>query len=205
MSSIEMDDLSRRSTKRTSSDNQREIQDLAEAEKNGAISAWTMMAASLLTALAAILSLFPQFLLFLSTGMPSTLTSLERFLSLHFGIWLFTIAVALVLNIPLTSPLPLGLSQPDHPLLKPFTFACLLSSFISYNTRSVGSLAAIHCLITAIVGLWGLWVTVFGSSVRVSKKTGADKHTSSFIFGNKSAASKQKKEWLKQQKGGNSS
>ncbi|KAJ3821394.1 hypothetical protein F5880DRAFT_1614722 [Lentinula raphanica] len=187
-SSIKMDDLSQRSTKRTSSDNQQETQDLAEAEKDGAISAWTMMAASLLTALAAILSLFPQFLLFLSTGTPSTLTSLERFLSLRY-------------LIPSTSPLPLGLSQPDHPLLKPFTFACLLSSFISYNTRSVGSLAAIHCLITAVVGLWGLWVTVFGSSVRVSKKTGADKHTSSFIFGNKSAASKQKKEWLKQQKG----
>jgi len=35
----------------------------------------------------------------------------------------------------------------------------------------------------------------------VSKKTGADKHTSSFIFGNKSAASLQKKRWKKEQEG----
>ncbi|KAJ3732235.1 hypothetical protein DFJ43DRAFT_997313 [Lentinula guzmanii] len=207
MSSIEMDDLSIRSNKKEipNDEGNEETQDLPEVEKNEAISAWTMMAASLLTVLAAIFSLFPQLLLFLSTDTPSALTSLERFLSLHFGIWLFTIAVALVLNIPSTSPLPLGLSQPDHPLLKPFSFACLLSSFISYNTRSVGSLATIHCFLTAIVGLWGLWAMVFGSSVRVSRKTGADKHTSAFIFGNKSAASKQKKEWLRQQKDGRSS
>ncbi|KIK57745.1 hypothetical protein GYMLUDRAFT_172440, partial [Collybiopsis luxurians FD-317 M1] len=132
-------------------------------------------------------------------------TSLERFLATHFGIWLFTIAIAMVLNIPSSSPLPLRLSQADHPLLKPFTFACLFSSFISYNTRSVGSLASIHCFVTGVIGLWGLWVTVFGSSTRISKKTGADKHTSAFIFGNKAAASKQKKEWLKQQKDGRNS
>jgi hypothetical protein len=38
---------------------------------------------------------------------------------------------------------------------------------------------------------------VFGTSSSISKKTGADKHTSSFLFGNKSAASVQKKQWLK--------
>ncbi|KAJ4487882.1 hypothetical protein J3R30DRAFT_3432066 [Lentinula aciculospora] len=202
MSSIEMDDLSANKNKAAGSS---EDEDVPDNEKDEAISTWTMMAASLLIILAAIFSLFPQLLLFLSAETPSTLTPLERFLSIHFGIWLFTIAVALVLNIPSSSPLPLGLSQPDHPLLKPFTFACLISSLISYNTRSVGTLASVHCLLTAVVGLWGLWVIVFGSSVRVSKKTGADKHTSSFIFGNKSAASKQKKEWLRQQKGGRSS
>jgi hypothetical protein len=37
---------------------------------------------------------------------------------------------------------------------------------------------------------------IFGNSSSVSKKTGADKHTSSFLFRNKAAASVQKKEWL---------
>ncbi|KAJ4498039.1 hypothetical protein C8R41DRAFT_917060 [Lentinula lateritia] len=203
MSSIEMKDLSKRSAKEEAEENNHEIQPSPEAVNNEAISAWTMVTASLLTLLAAIFSIYPQLLLFLSTNTSSTLTPLERFLSIHFGIWLFTIAIALLLNIPSSSPLPLlGLGQPEHPLLKPFTVACLLSSFISYNTRSVGSLATIHCLLTAVVGLWGLWVMVFGSSVRISKKTGADKRTSAFIFGNLSAASKQKKEWLKQQKSG---
>jgi len=198
MSSIEMDDLSNRAQNKETVE--LESQDLSEVEKDEAITAWTLMAASLLTLLAAILCLFPQLLLFLSTDTPSALTALERFLSIHFGIWLFTIAVAMLLNLPSSSPLPLGITPASHPLLKPFTFACLLSSFLSYNTSSVGTLATIHCVLTGIVSLWGLWVIVFGGSARVSKKTGADKHTSAFLFGNKSAASKQKKEWRKQQK-----
>jgi len=50
---------------------------------------------------------------------------------------------------------------------------------------------------SGIIGLWGAWAAMFGDSSSVSKKTGADKHTSAFLFGNKSAASVQKKEWLK--------
>jgi hypothetical protein len=34
----------------------------------------------------------------------------------------------------------------------------------------------------------------------MSKNTGADKRTSSFLFGNKSAASVQKKQWTNEQK-----
>jgi len=41
---------------------------------------------------------------------------------------------------------------------------------------------------------------MFAGSPLVSKKTGADKHTSSFIFGNKASASSQKKRWKKEQK-----
>jgi len=197
-----MDDLSNRSKQKETPEDQ--TGELSEVENNDAVSTWTLMAAFMLTVLAAILCLFPQLLLFLSTDTPSALTSLERFLSVHFGIWLFTIAVAMLLNIPSSTPLPLGIgaTQIGHPLLKPFTFACLASSFLSYNTHLVGALATIHCVITGIIGLWGLWVIVFGASTRVSKKTGADKHTSAFLFGNKSAASKQKKEWRKQQKDG---
>jgi len=40
---------------------------------------------------------------------------------------------------------------------------------------------------------------VFANASLYSQKTGADKHTSAFIFGNKSAASVQKKAWKKQQ------
>ncbi|KAF5377019.1 hypothetical protein D9757_007714 [Collybiopsis confluens] len=198
MTSIEMDDLSNRDP--TGDVVQAKLD--SEAEFDGTISSWTLVTAILLTVFAAILSLFPQFLLFLaSTGRPSsTLTSLERFLATHFAIWLFTIAIAMILNIPSSSPLPAKLPHPNHPLLMPFTFACLFSALISYNTRSVGSLTSVHCFITAIVGLYGLYVVLFGSSSRISTKTGADKHTSAFIFGNKSAASKQKKEWSNRQR-----
>ena len=40
---------------------------------------------------------------------------------------------------------------------------------------------------------------VFEGTSRYSRKTGADKHTSRFLFGNKAAASSRKKEWKKQQ------
>jgi hypothetical protein len=61
------------------------------------------------------------------------------------------------------------------------------------------------------IGLWGLWTAsynecvatairanyksqvVFANSSSISKTTGADKHTSAFIFGNQAAASSQKK------------
>lgn len=109
----------------------------------------------------------------------------------------------------------------DHPLLRSVTFASSLSAFLAYNTSDVGPLATIVCVGSAITGLWGLWTVcletilqslilkyvlvlgqiVFGDSSLVSNKTGADKHTSSFIFGNKQAASVQKKLWRKEQKG----
>lgn len=40
---------------------------------------------------------------------------------------------------------------------------------------------------------------LFSGTSYISRKTGADKRTSGFIFGNKAAASSQKKEWKKQQ------
>jgi hypothetical protein len=41
---------------------------------------------------------------------------------------------------------------------------------------------------------------LFAGSSYISKKTGADKHTSTYLFGNKKAASAQKKEWKERQK-----
>jgi len=54
-----------------------------------------------LLVLASCLVFFPRFLLFISEpawGYRSSLTALESFLALHFGIWLSAIALALVLN-----------------------------------------------------------------------------------------------------------
>ena len=40
---------------------------------------------------------------------------------------------------------------------------------------------------------------VFSGPPAISRKTGADKHTSSFIFGNKTAASVKKRLWKRDQ------
>lgn len=41
---------------------------------------------------------------------------------------------------------------------------------------------------------------LFEGTSQISKKTGADKHTSAFLFGNKQAASLKKREWKKTQR-----
>jgi len=150
--------------------------------------------------------LFPQFLLFLAeTGgaeRRTTLSPLESFLALHFGIVLVAIALALVFNISSTQDVITQeqSSSVEHPLLRPLSGACLLIAFFSYNTKSVGSLAFLVFLGSATIGIWGLWSTLFAGSSYRSKKTGADKRTSRFIFGNRAAASAQKKQWNEQQK-----
>ncbi|KLO05965.1 hypothetical protein SCHPADRAFT_838649 [Schizopora paradoxa] len=149
--------------------------------------------------------LFPRFILFLSTSSENSeanLTPLEKFLSRQLSFFLFAIAITLVLYIPSEEP---GMSTRrrdalGHPLLGPLTFGSVLSAFVSYNTSSCGALSFFVSILTGIVGLWGLWVLLFEGSSRISKKTGADKHTSSFLFHNKQAASSQKKEWRKAQK-----
>ncbi|TDL24754.1 hypothetical protein BD410DRAFT_59676 [Rickenella mellea] len=154
------------------------------------------------------LLLFPRFLLFLSVpddGFDNRLTPLERFLSAQFGMFLVTIAITLVLYIPDTSvPIELRRRRDSlgHPLLGPLTGTSLIAAFVSYNTKTVGSLAFLFFLFTAIIGSWGMWVALFEGSSHVSRKTGADKRTSAFLFGNKTAASKQKKEWKRAQSGG---
>ncbi|KAI1795859.1 hypothetical protein LXA43DRAFT_690784 [Ganoderma leucocontextum] len=149
------------------------------------------------------LLLYPKLLLFLSetgTEPRTALTPLESFLAWNTGIMLTALAVALVFNIP-SGPEVLHPRRwsPDHPLLEPMSSACLLISFLSYNTSSVGSLGFLISLGSGTIGLWGLWAILFAGSSSISRKTGADKRTSRFIFGNKAAASSKKKEWKQEQ------
>ncbi|TBU65801.1 hypothetical protein BD310DRAFT_984973 [Dichomitus squalens] len=171
---------------------------------DGVVSSWAWTSAIILLLAAAPLILYPKLLLFLSeTGLERrvSLTPLESFLAWNTGIVLIVLAVALVYNIhpghEILNPKRSG--PPDHPLLEPMTSACLLISFLSYNTSSVSSLGFLVCLGSGTIGLWGLWAILFAGSSYISRKTGADKRTSRFIFGNKAAASSKKKEWKKEQ------
>ncbi|KAF7323034.1 hypothetical protein HMN09_00083300 [Mycena chlorophos] len=162
---------------------------------------WAWSTAALLGALSAVFFAFPRFILLLSGEQRTELTSIESFFARHGSIWLFAVAVGLVLNVPHSSPADILLSQKEetrHPLLIPLTVASSTCAFLAYNDSSVGSLSTIVAGGSAVIGIWGAWAWAFGNSSAVSKKTGADKHTSAFIFGNKSSASSQKKEWVKQ-------
>lgn len=69
---------------------------------SSSLTAWSYFTASILALLASALILFPRLLLFLSQSSAAergTLTSLEAFLTLHFGIYLVVIAAALILNV----------------------------------------------------------------------------------------------------------
>ncbi|KAJ7172412.1 hypothetical protein C8R46DRAFT_1085857 [Mycena filopes] len=202
MTEIEMDDLSKRPSPPPPDAPPTAVPD-------GVSTFWAWTAASLLVLFSLVLSVSPRLLLFLSEPPDApekrtVLTPLESFLAVHASIWLSAVSIGLVLNIPSTPPVDaLPLHQqgtPNHPLLIPLTIAGSLSAFLAYNTQTVGSLASIVFVGSTVIGLSGTWAAVFGNSSSVSKKTGADKHTSSFLFGNKSAASAQKKEWRKKQR-----
>ncbi|KAG9019631.1 hypothetical protein FRB90_011977 [Tulasnella sp. 427] len=169
---------------------------------------WAWITAAWFTILALPLLIFPRLLLFLSTPfnihtseIRETMTPLEGYLCTHVGIGLLALAIALVTAIP--SPPPIvraGVVPPPqtHPLLAPLSFSLAVTSFISYNTKNIGPLGMIMTLGCGITGLWGLWVMAFEGTGNYSNKTGADKHTSSFLFGNKASASQQKKLWKKE-------
>ncbi|KAK0503324.1 hypothetical protein EDD18DRAFT_628125 [Armillaria luteobubalina] len=147
--------------------------------------AWSYGCSALLTIASGTLILSPRFLLFLASEHRSP-TPLESFLMAHLGICLFAVALALILN---------------HSLLLPLTLCSFISSLLAYNTTDVGSLATLGSVAAGGIAIWGLWILVFGdaSSSSISKTTGADKHTSSFIFGNTASASAQKKRWKRDQ------
>ncbi|KZP19491.1 hypothetical protein FIBSPDRAFT_828050 [Athelia psychrophila] len=202
---IEMQDLK-------ATDNRQEADRESESEdvRDYTITTWAWVATTLFSLLALCLIISPRLLLFVSETANdderrTALTPLESFLALQFGIFLLAVSSALLLNIPSVSPMQTALHErnasPTHPLLGPVAAACALSSFISYNTKHVGPLAILFCLGSGFVSLWSFWVVLFADSSLVSKKTGADKHTSSFIFGNKASASAQKKKWRKEQTG----
>ncbi|KIO28178.1 hypothetical protein M407DRAFT_72253 [Tulasnella calospora MUT 4182] len=169
---------------------------------------WAWITAAWFTILGLSLLVFPRLLLFLSAPynihtaeIRETMTPLESFLCTHVGIGLLALAIALVTSIP--SPPPIiraGVVPPSqtHPLLAPLSFALVTTAFISYNTKNIGPLGLIMTFGCGITGLWGLWVMAFEGTGDYSNKTGADKHTSSFLFGNKASASQQKKLWKKE-------
>ncbi|EIN07300.1 hypothetical protein PUNSTDRAFT_121454 [Punctularia strigosozonata HHB-11173 SS5] len=181
------------------------VEERVIAARDSAISVWALAGAVAFASAAATLILFPRFLLFAaetSADVRNVLTPLEAFLALHSGIFLLALSLALILNIPSSSPiLPRqDPTEPQHPLLVPLTVGCALSSWASYYAKDVGPLALVVCITTSTLCLWGLWVMAFAGTSRFSRKTGADKHTSRFLFGNKAAASTQKKEWKREQR-----
>nr|VWO98654.1 WD_REPEATS_REGION domain-containing protein [Ganoderma boninense] len=205
---IELDDLAQRRMRPESKPHvQTNSEQHATSDGNigdSTISNWAWATATLLLLVAIPLMLYPDLLLFLSetgTERRAALTPLESFFAWNTAIMLIALAVALVFNIPSESEVLRSSREGslDHPLLEPMSSACLLISFLSYNTSSVGSLAFLVCLGSGAIGLWGLWAILFAGSSSFSVKTGADKRTSRFIFGNKAAASSKKKEWKKEQ------
>jgi len=210
-SEIEMNNLSRTNIGRTELDNSDNDLPDDTVGRDYTISTWAWTSSTIFILLALCLIAAPRLLLFVSetasyTDRRTTLTPLESFLAIQFGILLSALSIALIFNIPSTSPAPdQRCTSPNHPLLIPVGFACALTALVSYNTSGVGPLASIFCLGSSIIALWSFWVIMFAGSSSVSKKTGADNHTSSFIFGNKAAASSQKKQWRKEQKAGGKS
>ncbi|KAF8522272.1 hypothetical protein BU17DRAFT_44783 [Hysterangium stoloniferum] len=147
---------------------------------------------------------FPRFILFLSSTIGNehrdTLTPLEKFLSLHFAILALSVAAGLLLSAPDSQAIIEHVnSRPHNPQIFPLTSGFLLTSFLAYNTpgEQIGPLSLFVALGTGTVGLWGLYVLLFAGSSSISRKTGADKRTSRFLFWNQSSASAQKKRWRK--------
>ncbi|TCD64643.1 hypothetical protein EIP91_003803 [Steccherinum ochraceum] len=210
---VELQDLSQRSSKSPVGSGSSESTPVPAAasgpditsndERDQSITTWAYASALLLSSFAFVLMFAPGILLFVSEAKDdrrTVLTPLESFLALHGGILLAALALGLLFNIPHDLVLSVQTQKAvGHPLLVPLTSACALSAFISYNTKSVSSLAFIVFVGAAVIGLWGIWTIMFAGSSYHSRKTGADKRTSRFLFGNKAAASSQKKEWKKAQ------
>ncbi|KAF8559781.1 hypothetical protein OG21DRAFT_1600392 [Imleria badia] len=200
-SNHEMDDLSRlHGSKSTSAEPPLE-DGVPRTGGDGSVSVWAWTSALILTLFSICLLAFPRFLLFLAepSGGRAILTPLEKYLALHLGIMLGTLAITIIAVLPNEWPTGLqrGTDPNCHPLLRPVTAASLVMALLSYENSSVGTLTTTVLLGSSIVGLLGLWMLVFSGPPVISRKTGADKHTSSFIFGNKSAASVQKRLWNK--------
>ncbi|KAG2157183.1 hypothetical protein DEU56DRAFT_722542 [Suillus clintonianus] len=201
---IELEDFSGR-IRPTRSDDETHVNSVDQnfTSQDGAIGLWVWISAAFFFVFSTSLLLFPRFLLFMAepSGGRSVLSPLESFFAAQLGIVMGAVALTLVVMIPNASPI--GFQQDDHvnshPLLVPVTSASVLLSFLSYNASGVGSLGNFVLLGSSLVSLFGLWVLLFAGPSVISKKTGADKRTSAFIFGNKNAASVRKKEWSKQQ------
>ncbi|KAG1782582.1 hypothetical protein EV702DRAFT_960777 [Suillus placidus] len=199
---IELEDYSsrRRTDDGTNVDS---VDETLASRQDGAIGLWAWISAALFIVFSTSLTLFPRFLLFMTepSGGRSILSPLESFLAVQLGIAMGAVALTLVITIPNASSI--GFQHDEHvnshPLLVPVTSASVLLAFLSYNKSGVGSFGSFIFLGSSFVGLFGLWVLLFAGPSVISKKTGADKRTSAFIFGNRNAASVRKNEWSKRQ------
>lgn len=169
------------------------------------VAVWTYLTSSLLLLTSLLFLCAPSFLLLLvSTSgeghVPATsLTPLESFLSTQLGLLAFALSLSLIVSLPSIEPIAARVQNPTsyHPMLYPVAGASALASMISYNSayselRTLGLLVSFS---SGTMALWGIWVILFACEGHVSKKTGADKHTSSWLFGNVNAASVQKRWW----------
>ncbi|KAJ1309769.1 hypothetical protein OPQ81_006535 [Rhizoctonia solani] len=202
--SFEMDELNENST--TSEKEEPMPMAVLEGEADD-LSTWAWLSAVWLIILASCLLLFPRFLLFLSTPpnrlARESLTPLEQFLSTQLGIGLLVVSFTLVTSIPSHHPadaIKQYHSAHNHPLLIPLTAGFAFIAFLAYNkpTDEIGSLGFLVFMGNSLCALYGSYLILFNGPTVRSKKTGADKHTSSFLFGNKNAASIQKKKWRKE-------
>ncbi|KAI0683700.1 hypothetical protein BC835DRAFT_1394303 [Cytidiella melzeri] len=174
-----------------------------DTQQEASVTLWAYAATVILLVLATPMIMFPNFLLYISESSAerrNALTPLESYLSVNSGILLATLGLALLFN----APAGLGIQLPStgkqaHPLLMPLTLSCSVIGLLSYNTTSVGALAFIVFLGSSVIAAWGWWTIMFSGTSYISRKTGADKRTSTFMFGNKAAASSKKKEWKKGQ------
>ncbi|KAG1803786.1 uncharacterized protein HD556DRAFT_1437534 [Suillus plorans] len=199
---IELEDFSSR-TRTACSNDETNVDESLSSRQDGAICLWAWSSAACFIVFATILTLFPRFLLFMTepSGGRSILSPLESFLAALLGVTMGAVALTLVVTIPNTSPIDFQPVQHvnSHPLLVPVTSASVVLALLSYNKTGVGSLGNFIFLGSFFIGLFGLWALLFAGPSVISKKTGADKRTSAFIFGNRNAASVRKKEWSKQQ------
>ncbi|CAG7846626.1 SubName: Full=Uncharacterized protein {ECO:0000313/EMBL:CCA74539.1} [Serendipita indica DSM 11827] len=202
MSSFEMEDL-------TNQDNSTELADISQTGKRTAqslyapddsIQVWSFTVASVMAILSIPLLFFPRFLLFLCDS-DAHLTPLEQFLSNQLGVMLLVLATASIIAAPDTQSTTLETTaQGSHPLLPPLTIGAGFSALLAWNSKGIGSLGTFVSLGNGLAAAWGFWTLLFSGSSYISRKTGADKRTSTYLFGNKKAASAQKKEWKSRQK-----
>jgi len=190
---VEMEDLSNRKKS-----NPALMDNSGAASHDSTQQLWALTVAGILAFLSLPLLFFPRFLLFLSSTVePAVLTPLESFLCNQLGVLVLGLAAGAVVSSPDIPDLSSGTS---NPLLAPVSIAAAISSLVAWNADGVGSLGTFMSVGNGIIGAWGFWAMLFSGSSYTSKKTGADKRTSTWLFGNKTAASAQKKEWKARQK-----
>ncbi|EPE25255.1 hypothetical protein GLAREA_11836 [Glarea lozoyensis ATCC 20868] len=138
-------------------------------------------------------------------------TPLEQYFSRSLGLCLLTLGVMVVLltgSVPLSSTLSdtssaavsTDASDPKAPYAVPTLTISLLyhasTAFYAYMRYTTMGQAGFALGVFGSGGLacMGLWCLLFASSSgRISRKTGADKRTSNFPFGNTESASYKKK------------